>query len=167
MNADIQWSFSKRYGLLKNIPATSATAPMCKNCSRALPSCAANQQAMPAVHVRPISIRAVPVLIACDGENPPFVFHKRSDRGLVTPYDLPGHHTFSTFVNWPATRLDINNRTGLRVAWCLECLRVVPAGIYVCEEFFEPIERLGQIGQFFEAFAGVLYKEFCRFVAVE
>ena len=117
INADIRWSFSKRRGLLKNIPAISATAPMCKNCFRALPSDAANQRAMPArraraAHARPISARAVPVLIACDGENPPLAFNKRSDRGLAVPYGLPGHHTFLTSVNWPAFFLGSRSTIG-------------------------------------------------------
>jgi len=76
----------------------------------------------------------------------------------------PGIKLFQlTLIGRFFARLDL----GLRLARCLERLRVLPAGVDVREEFFEPIERLGQIGQFFEAFAGILYKEFCRFMAVE
>jgi hypothetical protein len=74
-NADIRWSFSKKRGLLENIPAISATAPMCKSCFQVLPLGAANQQLKPvnraqAAHVRPISVRAVPALIVCDAKGP-------------------------------------------------------------------------------------------------
>ena len=79
----------KKRGLLENIPAISAAVPMYKNCYRALLSGAVNRLAMPvkharAVHIRPISVRAVPVLIVCDDENPLFAFYKRPNSGLIT-----------------------------------------------------------------------------------
>ena len=138
INADIRWSFSKRREPLENISAIIATAPVCKNCSQALPSGAVNQRAKPARPVRAVRAQVIYARVAhalpvCETPNRQFV---ECYVGVLNFFSF-------RYLSGYFYRLNTDNRAGLLVTRCLGCLRAFPTGINICEEFFEPVERSG------------------------
>ena len=131
INAVIRWSFSKSRGPLKNTPATSAAAPMCRNCSRAFQSGAANQRASPvrrarAAHARPIYAGAAPARPVWESEGRQFIERFVRASHLFNFCKLAGFFC----------RFNIENGAGLHEAWRLDYSKAFPASFNVFEESF-------------------------------